>query len=157
MEFPHLLTASRQHSLLTILEKIKIRDSWGTWTTWDKWCCIAVALSACVPIINLGCPEDSSELASCMSVFAQLLEAMGRIPPKLPEGVFGRILAENPEASRTIPNPDMSGMDSDNDSLPSEMEELEVEAEKTAIPKAKAKAEKNLQKMAKQESPIRKS
>jgi hypothetical protein len=91
-EFPRLLTASRQHPLLPILEKLEL-EYWDSWSWWDRWCCIAVAFSSCAPIINTGIKGE--EVSSCSQILQRLLRIMQKESPKKAPGLFGKIADVN--------------------------------------------------------------
>jgi hypothetical protein len=106
---------------------------------WDRWCCIVVALSACAPVINLGCAGDSEEFSSCISIFKRLLEAMGKLPPKNPKGMFEQLLAKLPEEPAFPTNPILSEIEEDNESLPA----MEIDGDDEGNPEEENQKELN--------------
>jgi hypothetical protein len=147
-EFPELLCASRQESLLPLLERMNLKEAWDLWHYWDRWTCIVVLLCTSAPIINLGTSIEDAEFGSLISVLDSLLHSMEHKDSSLGIGIFEKLVAENPEEEvAPAGNPSIYDSDLDDTPLPDLPELQELDDDK----------EDNSMAVDKKESPVRKS
>jgi hypothetical protein len=111
-EYPRLLAASRQQSLLVILNKIDFESVWHDWQYWDLFACIIVSFSACAPIINLvndSSREEASHLQRVLQMIAQGFK--GRLTEEKQGWSFRKINEDNPEEASPHPaSPSTDGL-----------------------------------------------
>src|ERR1700742_2261140 len=52
MDFPLLITTSRDQSIAKILLKLSLESDWHLWTLFDKFCLLILTLSGAIPTLN---------------------------------------------------------------------------------------------------------
>jgi hypothetical protein len=97
-EFPRLPAASRQHSLLPILKKVKIRANWDRMEYWGQFTTIIIAFSACIPAFNFVNAETKKETSSLIQILTDVRDSVdAAVIPGEKTWSFKQISAVNPE------------------------------------------------------------
>jgi hypothetical protein len=97
-EFPRLLAASRQHSLLPILKRVNFKSSWDHMEYWGQFTSIIIAFSAAIPAFNFITAESKKDISSLQQVISDIRDSMDKaVIPGEKTWSFSKINDANPE------------------------------------------------------------